>query len=75
MVGWRDFEEKKMLHILVPNCCWTPIPKFQALMMPVSLVAGTQKIWTVTLKSAKKLKKKFLKPETEGNVFFDFLKS
>ena len=37
----------------MPNYCWTPIPKFHALMMPLSLVAWLQKIWTVTLKSAK----------------------
>ena len=69
------FWEKKMLHILqyvVPNCCRTPITKFHVFMLPLSLVAGPQQIWTATLKSATtKLLKTFLKPATGGNVFFD----
>ena len=49
-IGWSDFEEEKKCYTfyVVPNCCWTPNPKFQVLMMPLSLVAGPQKIWTVT---------------------------
>ena len=36
----------------MPNCCRTPIPKFHAFMLPLSLVAGPLKMWTVTLKWA-----------------------
>ena len=74
IVGWRDFEKKCYTFYFVPNCCWTPIPKFNVSMLPLSLVAGPQKIWTVTLKSAKKCCMTFLKPATGGKVFFDLLK-
>ena len=47
---------------VVPNCCWTPIPKFHVLMLPLSLVARPLKIWAVTLKWEEK------------NVFITFLK-
>ena len=40
-----------------------------------SLVAGPQKIWTVTLKSAIFFKLTFFNPATGGNVFFDFLRA
>ena len=45
---------KSYTSYVVPNCCRTPIPKFQVFMLPLSLVAGPSKIWTVTLKWAKK---------------------
>ena len=71
-LGWSDFEEKKCYTLyVVPNCCWTPIPKFHVLMLPLSLVARPLKILAVTLKSTQI---QFLKPATGGNVFFDFWK-
>ena len=73
IVGWRDFEKKCYTFYFVPNCCWTPIPKFNVSMLPLSLVAGPQKIWTVTLKSAhKKICMTFLKPATGGRYSLIF---
>ena len=55
-IGWSDLEIKCYTFYVVPNCCWTPIPKCHVFLMPLSF----QKIWTVTLKSAhKKLFKVF----------------
>ena len=50
-VGWSDFEGKNATYILnvVPNCFWTPMPKFHVLMLPLSLV-----VRPVILKSTKK---------------------
>ena len=40
-IWWSDFEEKKCYTLYgVPNCCWTPIPKFHALMLPLSVLQG-----------------------------------
>ena len=74
-VGWSDLKKCYTL-CAVPNCCWSPIPKFHVFLMPLSLVAGPMKIWAITLKSAhKNCFNTFLKPTTGGNVFFDFLKA
>ena len=72
IVGWSDFEREKMLnflHYAVPNCCRTPIPKLHAF----SLVTGTRKIFTVTLKRAIFIT--FLKGSPETNLFFALFKS
>ena len=63
-LGWTDFEGKKLnfLHV-VPNCYRTPIPKFQVLKCPFSLVAKN-----VPIK-----KKVFNSPVTGGNTYLDFL--
>ena len=42
-------------------------------MLPLYLVAGPQKIWTVTLKSAHI--NNFFKPAIGGNAFLDFFKA
>ena len=52
-LGWSDFEKKYYTFYVVPNCCRAPLPKFHVLMLPFhALVAGPQKILTVTLKWA-----------------------
>ena len=61
-------KKKCYIFYVVPNCCWTPNPKFHVLIFPFSLVAGPQKIWTVTLNQPNK-------HATGGNIFFDFLKA
>ena len=53
-VEWFWREKKCYTFYVVPNCCWTPNPKCHVLMLPLSLVAGPQKMWTVTLKSEEK---------------------
>ena len=46
-LGWCEFEEEKMLHFQCSaKLFWTPIPK--CLFVAFSLVAGPQKILTVT---------------------------
>ena len=57
-VGWSDLKKCYTLCV-VPNCCWSPIPKFHVFLMPLSLVARPLKNWTVTLKSTPNF---FLKP-------------
>ena len=42
---WSDFEKLKPTHFTLGQ-----IQKFHVFMLPLSLVAGSQKIWTVTLK-------------------------
>ena len=76
-LGWSDFEKKCYTLYVVPNCCWTPIPKFHVLMLPISLVAKPLKIWTVTLKSTHKIFfQTFLKPATKGKrILWFFLKA
>ena len=65
-LGWSYFKEKKCYTFYaVPNCFWTPVPKFHVSMLPGPL--------TVTQNSAK-YKKTFFKPATGGNVFFDLFK-
>ena len=50
-LGWSDFEKiKSYTFFIVPNCCRTPIPKFRLFMLLLILVAGPQKIWTITIK-------------------------
>ena len=59
----------------MPNCWRTPIPKFQFFMLLLSLVAGPQKIWNVTLKWANK-KKNIVKGYTWNKIcFFCLFKS
>ena len=53
-VGWSDFAKKCYTFYVVPNCWRTPIQKFNVFTLSLSLVAGPQKIWTVTLKWAYK---------------------
>ena len=75
-IGWSDFERKKYYTFyVVPNCCWNPNPKCHVLMLPLSLVAGPQKIRTVTQKSVKKnLFKHFWSLRQGGTHYLIFLK-
>ena len=73
ILGWRDFGNFFYTLYVVPNCCWTPIPEFHVLMLPLSLVTRPLKIWTLTLKWTKKnLFKPLWSLQQGGNVFFDF---
>ena len=78
-IGLSEFEKKCHTFYVVPNSCRSPIPKFHASMLPLSVVAGLagpQKILTVTLKSAKKIffKKHFLSLRQRGTYYFIYLK-
>ena len=49
-VGWFWRRKNATLSMLCQIVvCGIPIPKFHVFMLPLSLVAGPQKIWTVTL--------------------------
>ena len=74
ILGWRDFGNFFYTLYVVPNCCWTPIPEFHVLMLPLSLVTRPLKIWTLTLKWTT-TKKTLWRLQQGGNVFFDFFKS
>ena len=71
-VGWSDFEKSYVM----PNCGRTPIPKLHVFMLPLSLVAGPQKMLNVTLKCAKQFfDLTFLKVNLKQNMFFSLFKS
>ena len=73
-LGWSDFEEKIMLHIL---CCAKLLldPNSKILCLNVASFLGrraSENVGCYTKISTKKFET-FFKPVTGANVFFDFL--
>ena len=52
LIRVERFWKNATLSLLCQIVVGTPIPKLHIFMLPLSLVAGPQKIWTVTLKWA-----------------------